>query len=504
MTEFDALYYDGRSSVSRPVRVRAWTSELSIAGEGVDERVPLAAIRVEPPIGDTPRILQLPGGAQLRTRDAAAVRALFAGAAAMESRVHALERHWPYAIAALVLVAIASWWALVYGVPIAARYVARAIPPEAEAALGSRTLQILDGMGCGPSSVEPAHEAALQRRLDALSAGLGDRHAYRLELRACPRIGPNAFALPGGTIVMTDELVRLAQNDDQLSAVLAHEIGHVRERHGLRTALQGAGVLALITTLAGDAASITSLAVSLPAVLLQSGYSRKFEDEADGFALQRLRVVGISPRAFADMLTLLERSHPPTAKAAQDYFSTHPVTAARIERALAAETDFDRCGSRGLAFERRLAACSSAIVSGKLSGPELATAYATRGELYSAIGAHQAAVEDLDRALASGSRDAEVYNTLAWILATSPQDALRNAPRAKELALTACELTRYQEPNFVDTLAAAHAEAGEFAEAIRLQQKALDSPEFDKRFGKEARDRLALYAAGRPYREGPR
>jgi hypothetical protein len=81
---------------------------------------------------------------------------------------------------------------------------------------------------------------------------------------------------------------------------------------------------------------------------------------------------------------------------------------------------------------------------------------------------------------------------------------VRNAQRAKELALTACELTRYQEPNFVDTLAAAHAEAGEFAEAVQFQKKALESPEFDKRFGKEARERLALYAAGRPYREGPR
>jgi len=101
-------------------------------------------------------------------------------------------------------------------------------------------------------------------------------------------------------------------------------------------------------------------------------------------------------------------------------------------------------------------------------------------------------------------RDPEVYNTLAWLLATSTQDALRNAQRAKELALTACELTRYQEPNFVDTLAAAHAEAGEFEEAQRLQKKVLESPAFDKRFGKEARDRLALYAAGRPYREGPR
>jgi serine/threonine-protein kinase len=81
---------------------------------------------------------------------------------------------------------------------------------------------------------------------------------------------------------------------------------------------------------------------------------------------------------------------------------------------------------------------------------------------------------------------------------------VRNAQRAKELALTACELTRYQEPNYIDTLAAAHAEAGEFDDALRFQQKALDFPEFEKRFGREARSRLELYASRRPYREGPR
>ena len=385
------------------------------------------------------------------------------------------------AVLVLGLVALAAW-AIARGVPFAADHVARTLSPETEARLGASLLQVFDSGGCRPSTLDEVRRDALRKRLVQLGDG------YRLELRSCPGMDPNAFALPGSMIVVTDELVRIAQTGEQLSAVLAHEMGHLREHHGVRTALQRAGIMTTVSTFTGDT---TQLADALRRVLLQTGYPPAFEDEADAFALQRMRNLGIPPRALADMLQVFERYRA-------------PVNTARVERVLAAETDFDRCVARGPALERRLAACAGAIGSVKLTGPQLAAAYATRGEIYSAIGAHQAAVEDLDKALASGSRDAEVYNTLAWLLATSNQDALRNAQRAKELALTACELTRYQEPNFVDTLAAAHAEAGEFDEAIRLQQRALESPEFEKRFGREARGRLELYAARRPYREGPR
>ena len=384
-------------------------------------------------------------------------------------------------VVVLGLVALAVL-AIARGAPLAADHVARTLSPETEARLGASVLQALDTGGCRPSTLDETRRDALRKRLVQLGDG------YRLELRSCPGMDPNALALPGSTIVVTDELVKLAPSGDHLAAVLAHEMGHVREHHAVRTALQRAGITTTISTFTDETAG---LADALRSVLLQTGYPLAFEDEADAFALQRMRDQSIPPRALADMLQVLERYR-------------MPLNTARIERVLAAETDFDRCIARTPTLERRLAACASAIVSGKLSGPQLAAAYATRGELYSAIGAHQAAVEDLDKALASGSRDAEVYNTLAWLLATSTQDALRNAQRAKELALTACELTRYQEPNYVDTLAAAHAEAGEFDDAIRFQQRALESPEFEKRFGKEGRNRLELYAARRPYREGPR
>jgi Zn-dependent protease with chaperone function len=501
---FDASYYDGRSAQRRAVRVWVVGERLHVVGEGVELAVALAEVEVDSPIPGAPRNLRLPGGAQLRA-DEAAVAELFAGRHRLESLVERLERRWLYALGALVLLIGCAWWFVALGLPLAAAALAAHIPLRAEAAIGDQALAAIEGRICSSSALSAGEQATLQRNFSRMTAGLNDGHQYRLLLRSCPAMGANAFALPGGAIILTDQLVRLGGSPDGISGVLAHEIGHVRQRHGLRTLLQGAGLIALITTVAGDAAAITSLAVTLPTVLLQSGYSREFEAEADAFAVQRMHQLGLSPRAFADMLALIDRNHVHAGKGEkQDYFSTHPITAARIERALAAETDFDRCVARSLGAERQLGACSSAIASGKLSGPELAAAYAIRGQIQNAMGLQQAAIEDLDRALGSGSRDADVYNALAWILATSPQDALRNAARGKELALTACELTRYQNPNIVDTLAAAHAEAGEFADAVRLQKQALESPDFDKRYVKEGRERLALYEAGRPYREAPR
>lgn len=333
MVEFQAQYYDGKSSASRAVRVRAYSSEVEIVGEDLRARIPLAAVKLAPPIAGTRRILQLADGAQLQTADEAAVTALFP----KSGIVDILERRWPYAIASLVVVALVAWWAVVYGVPLAARVVADTAPPKVEALLGERTLQALDAAGCAPSALSAERQNELRQLLARLTSGLDDGYPYRLELRNCQRIGANAFAMPGGTLVVTDAMVKLAQNDEQLLAVLAHEVGHVRHRHGLRLALQSLGVGALIAALAGDAASVTALAVAVPSVLLQSGYSRAFEEEADSYAFMRLKGIGVAPRHFGDIMRRLEASHRRLAggdRQVLDYLSSHPNTESRIERAL--------------------------------------------------------------------------------------------------------------------------------------------------------------------------
>ena len=90
MIEFEGVYYDGRTSARKPVRVRGYTLAIQIVGEGLRLDVPLAKVRVDPPVGGTRRALHRPDGAQLQTDDHRAVEALFPRPHAIEGWVHRL------------------------------------------------------------------------------------------------------------------------------------------------------------------------------------------------------------------------------------------------------------------------------------------------------------------------------------------------------------------------------------------------------------------------------
>ncbi len=93
------------------------------------------------------------------------------------------------------------------------------------------------------------------------------------------------------------------------------------------------------------------------------------------------------------------------------------------------------------------------------------------------------------------------YDSLARLLATCPDDKVRDGKRAIQVATTACERTDWKEARYLDTLATAYAEAGQFEEAIRQQTRALDDPTFAARFGPAGRQRLELYQRNEPFRE---
>lgn len=149
----------------------------------------------------------------------------------------------------------------------------------------------------------------------------------------------NAFATPGGHIFITRGLIRCCRSEDALAAVLAHEIGHVQLRHGMRS-IEKARVTDAVTIISREAlktlgtaevAQLTDIfgdAVSdITSTMINKGYSRSFEYQADAAAVTILERVGYNPGALIEMLTVMERNIKPGAP---DFAQTHPSPANRI------------------------------------------------------------------------------------------------------------------------------------------------------------------------------
>jgi tetratricopeptide (TPR) repeat protein len=111
------------------------------------------------------------------------------------------------------------------------------------------------------------------------------------------------------------------------------------------------------------------------------------------------------------------------------------------------------------------------------------------------------AAADLKEVIRLDPRDADAYESLAWLLATCPDEHVRDGRKAVEYAGTACDLTGGKSPQCLGTLAAAFAEAGRFDLAVKWQQRALESAEYEKEEGQAARERLRLFEERRPYHE---
>ena len=124
-----------------------------------------------------------------------------------------------------------------------------------------------------------------------------------------------------------------------------------------------------------------------------------------------------------------------------------------------------------------------------------------RSDAEISIGNHPAAIADLEKAHALKPEDTGVLNNLAWLLATSPDDAIRDGKRAIELAEKACELTEWKEAHIISTLAAGHAETGDFEKAREFSKKAVDASDTSDEVKKQLESELASYEEGKPWRE---
>jgi Zn-dependent protease with chaperone function len=222
-------------------------------------------------------------------------------------------------------------------VPALAGRLAVFIPPEREARVGSAVLRQIERILSKEEAgvwrcTNPKGQAALEHMVHALQHG--QEFPYAIQVGVVDHKMINAFALPGGHIIVMRGLIEMAETPEQLAAVIAHELGHVAQRDPIVQALRAAGTAGLLSLVLGDATGGTVLAL-IGERLITVKNSRDVEARADDFALAQLAKAGVSPEALAEFFELLLQEMK-DLDFDMGWMSSHPPSAARAVHARAA------------------------------------------------------------------------------------------------------------------------------------------------------------------------
>jgi Zn-dependent protease with chaperone function len=222
--------------------------------------------------------------------------------------------------AAFASVAIAALSGGFYAsVPVVARWIARQVPLAYERQLGSAMLPLLTSSYCDSE--------AAARALGVLQARLDPGHEVRAELHVLESELVNAFALPGGVVVLTEGLLQKAKSADEVAGVLAHELEHVKQRHVLTHMVRASLLTTAWSIAVGDYAGLMLLDPTTAFEVANLRHSRDDEAEADAGAADRLDASGISRHGLVDFF---ERIKEETDKIPV-WLSNHPTSAARAQ-----------------------------------------------------------------------------------------------------------------------------------------------------------------------------
>lgn len=333
-------FLDGRSSRPQPASLRRVGATLLLELDGRERPLDPQLVRHGMQVGSGRYYLHLQHGEVFECSEQPGLAEVLQDLPGQRSEglLRRLESNLRLILLSVVLLVGLLLGGVFWGVPWTAKVIAHALPVKVEAYLGRETLAVLDRLWLEPSTLDPAREQALRAyfapHMEKLSAAYPGHGIELLFRSGAEGIGANALALPAGRVIFTDELVLLAEHDDELLAILAHEVGHVLHRHNLRGIVQSSLVAWLMIAVTGDLSAASEIAAALPLALSQLGYSRNMEREADDFSLQYLQQQGISPLHFSNIMRRLD---PLGAEADEGgqlgmLLSTHPATAERIRR----------------------------------------------------------------------------------------------------------------------------------------------------------------------------
>lgn len=313
--------------------------ELVIGGEIV-QTGNLHDLKFSDRIGSTHRKIYFANGNQFETPDNDTIDRILKSVRHKNSHttiISKAESSWTFALASVFITILAIAGFFKFGLPFAALHAANKIPVSTAEKLSEEALALIDRVAAKPTKLSSKVTDNITQRFNQRLAAVPNKgdFVYKLHFRQMGGMA-NAFALPGGDIVVTDALAILT-NENELDSILLHEIAHVEKRHGLQAVIKASAMSVIVTIALGDLSTVAELTTGIATFYIQSNYSRAAEAEADDFALTHLARQNTDPIHFANAMQKLESQFDPEfdkdAEESKNYLSTHPGSRSRIKKA---------------------------------------------------------------------------------------------------------------------------------------------------------------------------
>ncbi|WP_456308931.1 M48 family metallopeptidase [Serratia proteamaculans] len=296
-------------------------------------------VTVSDALGTIPLTISFPDGGRFVPDDDAAFREWWQRRR-RPGLVHRLEQHRRGVVVTLLatLAAIAFYiWVIL---PATSRVLAQHIPAYVERQVGQQTFTLLQHTGFSVGRLTEEQQQRINRLFrDSIPAEMKDDPTpLRLKIMHFAG-GPNAFMLADGTLIVSDDLVRMAKSDDAIVAVMLHEMGHHQHRHVMRMLVRSSLVSLSYLWLTGDVSGIGDTLLQSAAFIDQLQFSRSMEREADEYAIAQMKAQGRSLAAMSEIYRQLEQSAEKESSGLNlpEWMSTHPDMPARIKAIQAAE-----------------------------------------------------------------------------------------------------------------------------------------------------------------------
>ncbi len=315
-----AKYYDGLSSKEKDVILDIDKDSLEI--KELKLKYPLKEVDIFDKVGNNPRVIDLPNGGRIKIESNKEVDNIL-----KNNSIFKIENSKKGVIFILIASIFLVYFFFTKGSDFAASLIANNLSKDKVDFFSKKAFSVIDEKYLSPSKLPLQIKIKI---LERFKKAYPNDH-FRIIFRSSKTIGPNAFALPNGDIVLLDELVKLDddKNYNGILGVLLHEKGHVVYKHALKGVVKGVVATALVSYLSGD---LSFIVTTLPTLLIVNGYSREFEKEADSYTKKELQRLNISPIPLVKLFKKLDRySNSKDDKLLKGWLSTHPQTSKRIE-----------------------------------------------------------------------------------------------------------------------------------------------------------------------------